>query len=336
MKVGKRMFRLNKRTLSFMSVIILLLVVTIQSAITGSIQVTPLELIQGLLTGTNDEVAIIKDLRLPRIIIALFAGAALSVAGVLLQAVMRNPLADPGIIGVSAGAGFMSILVVAMFPTLYFYVPLFAFIGGAFAFFLVYSLSWKSGLDPLRMILIGIAVNALFTGLSQGLGFSGSAITQSISQITTSTLTMKKWSDVDVIVVYGTIGLLLAFAVYAWCNYLALEDRTAKNLGVNVNLARFVISLIAVLLASVATAVAGLFAFVGLLIPHIGRSLVGSDHKVLIPFSALAGALLIVTADTLGRTIIAPNEIPASIIMAVIGGPFLIFLLRRSGRIYGN
>ncbi|MHA6258533.1 FecCD family ABC transporter permease [Sporosarcina sp. CAU 1771] len=327
---------MNKRTLSFAGVIILLILVTIQSAITGTIKVTPVELIQGLLTGTNDEVSIIKDLRLPRIIIALFAGAALSVAGVLLQAVMRNPLADPGIIGVSAGAGFMSILVLAFFPTLYFFVPLFAFIGGAFAFLLVYSLSWKSGLDPLRMILIGIAINALFTGLSQGLGFSGNAMTQSISQITTSTLTMKKWTDVDVIVLYGTIGLILAFVVYSWCNYLALEDRTAKNLGVNVNLARFVISLVAVLLASVATAVAGLFAFVGLLIPHIGRSLVGSDHKALIPFSALAGALLIVTADTLGRTIIAPNEIPASIIMAVIGGPFLIFLLRRSGRIYGN
>lgn len=330
------MFRKNKKALSFISVIILLILVSIQSALTGSIKVTSFELIHGLITGTNDEVAIIKDLRLPRILIALFAGAALSVAGVLLQAVMRNPLADPGIIGVSAGAGFMSIVVVAFFPTLYFFVPLFAFLGGAFAFFLVYSLSWRSGLDPLRMILIGIAVNALFTGLSQGLGFSGSALTQSMSQVMTSTLTMKKWSDVEVMLLYGTIGLVLAFVVYTWCNYLALDDKTAKNLGVNVNLARLVISLIAVLLASVATAVAGLFAFVGLLIPHIGRSLVGTDHKVLIPFSALAGALLILTADTLGRTIIAPNEIPASIIMAVIGGPFLIFLLRKSDRIYGH
>ncbi|AMQ07662.1 MULTISPECIES: FecCD family ABC transporter permease [Sporosarcina] len=330
------MLRKNKKALSFISVIILLILVSIQSALMGSIKVTPYELIHGLITGTNDQVAIIKDLRLPRILIALFAGAALSVAGVLLQAVMRNPLADPGIIGVSAGAGFMSIVVVAFFPTLYFFVPLFAFLGGALAFFLVYSLSWRSGLDPLRMILIGIAVNALFTGLSQGLGFSGSALTQSMSQVMTSTLTMKKWSDVDVLILYGTIGLVLSFVVYSWCNYLALDDKTAKNLGVNVNLARLVISLVAVLLASVATAVAGLFAFVGLLIPHIGRSLVGTDHKVLIPFSALAGALLILTADTLGRTIIAPNEIPASIIMAVIGGPFLIFLLRKSDRIYGH
>ncbi|WP_262175196.1 FecCD family ABC transporter permease [Saccharococcus sp. Marseille-Q5394] len=327
---------MNRKTISFIVVALLLAIVFVQSALTGSISVTPFELIHGLLTGTNDDVAIIKDLRLPRVLIAVFAGAALSVAGVLLQAVMRNPLADPGIIGVSAGASFMSVLVIAMFPTLFFFVPLFAFIGGALAFFLVYSLSWKSGLDPLRMILIGIAVNALFTGLGQAIGFSGGGLTQSMSQVTTSTLTMKKWSEVEVVGLYGSIGLVLSFFVTRWCNYLSLEDRTAKSLGVNVNLARFVISIIAVLLASIATTVAGMFAFVGLLVPHIGRTLVGNDHKVLIPFSALAGALLILVADTLGRTLIAPNEIPASIIMAVIGGPFLIFLLRKSDRIYGH
>ena len=336
MKAGKIMSGINRKSISFIVVVLLLGIVFIQSALTGSISVTPFELIHGLLTGTNDDVEIIKDLRLPRILIAVFAGAALSVAGVLLQAVMRNPLADPGIIGVSAGASFMSVLVIALFPTLFFFVPLFAFIGGALAFFLVYSLSWKSGLDPLRMILIGIAVNALFTGLGQAIGFSGNGITQSMSQVTTSTLTMKKWSEVEVIALYGSIGLLLSFFVYRWCNYLSLEDRTAKSLGVNVNLSRFVISIIAVLLASIATTVAGMFAFVGLLVPHIGRTLVGNDHKVLIPFSALAGALLILLADTLGRTLIAPNEIPASIIMAVIGGPFLIFLLRKSDRIYGH
>jgi iron complex transport system permease protein len=330
------MFGMNKITISFVSVSVLLLIVSIQSAITGSIKVTSFELIQGLFTGTNDQVEIIKDLRFPRIIVALFAGAGLSVSGVLLQAVMRNPLADPGIIGVSAGGGFMSILIVTLFPTLFFYTPLFAFLGGLLAFFLVYSLSWRSGLDPLRMILIGIAINAVFTGLSQSLGFRGSSLAITMSQTMTSTLAMKKWNEVEIMVSYGSIGLVLALLVYTWCNYLALEDKTAQNLGVNVKLLRLVISLIAVLLASVATSIAGLFAFVGLLVPHIGRRLVGSDHKVLIPFSALAGALLILTADTLGRTIVAPHEIPASVIMAVIGGPFLILLLRKRDRIYGH
>lgn len=328
---------MKKRIISFLAVIILLLIIMIYSAITGSIKVSPLELIQGLFTGANENVQVIKDLRLPRIIIALFAGAMLSVSGTLLQAVVKNPLADPGIIGVSSGAGFMSLLVVSTFPSLFFYMPLFAFIGGAFAFLLVYTLSWKSGLNPLRMILVGVAINAVFTGLSQAFGFvSNSALTSSISQVTTSTLSMKNWNDVDIMVIYGSIGLILSFLVYSWCNYLALEDKTAKNLGLNVNRSRLLISIIAVLLASIATSIAGLFAFVGLLVPHIGRNLVGTDHKWLIPFSAIGGAALVLLADTLGRAIMPPMEIPASILVAVIGGPFLIFLLRKSDRIYGH
>ncbi|MCF3943393.1 FecCD family ABC transporter permease [Oceanobacillus alkalisoli] len=325
-----------KKLISFIAVLGLLLFVSLYSMITGSIEISLRELITGLFTGTNENVEIIKDLRLPRIIIALFAGACLSVSGVLLQAVLRNPLAEPGIIGVSSGAGFVSIVMITFFPTLYFYTPLFSFIGGAAAFLLVYLFAWKSGLDPLRMILIGVAINALFTGLSQLLSAQNASSLMSGISVDASTLTMKTWDDVGIIVLYGTIGLLLSLLLYAWCNHLGLKDKTLRNLGFQVNRARFTISVVAVLLASIATAIAGMFTFVGLLVPHIGRVLVGNDHKVLIPFSALAGALLIVTADTLGRTIMAPIEIPASIIMAVIGGPFLIFLLRKSDRIYGN
>jgi len=327
---------MNKKVISFIIALILLIGVTIYSAKTGSIKVSAIELIKGLFTDTNENVQIIKDLRFPRIIIALFAGAALAVSGVLLQAVMRNPLAEPGIIGVSSGSAFMSIVMISLFPTLFFYTPLFAFIGGACAFILVYMFSWKSGLNPLRMILIGVAINAAFTGLSELLNAGAqSSMTSNIS-VTTSTLSMKTWNDVNIMVIYGAIGLILAFLLYAWCNHLRLEDKTLKNLGFRINRARFMISIVAVLLASVATAIAGMFTFVGLLIPHIGRSLVGTDHKVLIPFSAIMGALLILIADTLGRTLMAPIEIPASILLTVIGGPFLIFLLRKSDRIYGN
>lgn len=327
---------MKKVWISFIATIVLLIALIIFSATTGTIQVTFFELVSGLFTGTNDDVNVIKDLRLPRIIISLFAGAALSVAGVLMQAVMRNPLAEPGIIGVSSGANFMAMMMVAIFPTLYFYTPLFAFVGGAIAFFLVYSLSWRSGLNPVRMILIGVAINAIFTSLSQTLNFRGGFANQLVQEVTTSTLAMKKWADVEIVVMYGTIGLVLAMFVYRWCNYLALEDKTMQNLGFNVNLARFIISAIAVLLAGVATATAGMFVFVGLLVPHIGRILIGTEHRRLIPFSALLGALLILLSDTLGRTIIAPNEIPASIIMSLIGGPFLIYLIRKSDRVYGN
>jgi len=324
-----------RKIISFAIVVMLLIIVMFYSAVTGSIQLSMLELIEGFFTR-NEQVEIVKDLRFPRIIIGMMAGAALSVSGALLQAVVRNPLAEPGIIGISSGAAFFSVFMVVLFPTLFFYVPLFAFIGGSLAFLLVYSFSWKSGLDPLRMILIGVAVNAVFTGLLHVFSFTGSSMIASVGDMTMSDLSMKKWSDVKIIVLYGSIGLFLSFFVYSWCNYLALNDKTAKSLGLNVNVARFVISGIAVLLASVATSIAGVFAFVGLIVPHIGRSLVGTDYKLLIPFSALMGALLILTADTLGRTIVSPSEVPASVIVALIGGPFLIFLLRKSDRIYGS
>jgi iron complex transport system permease protein len=327
---------MNKQWLGFVIVIGLLIAVVMFSATTGSLKVSNLELIQGLFTGTNKNVQIIKDLRLPRIIVALFVGAALAVSGVLLQAVMRNPLADAGVIGISSGAGFVSLLFVTLFPTFFFWLPLFAFIGGAFACFLVYSFSWKSGLSPIRIILVGIAINATFTGLGQSFNYRGSYAVASLNQATTSIFTMKTWNDVHVIVLYGSIGLLLSLLLYSWCNLLSLQDKSAKNLGLNVTRARLIISVVAVLLAAVATAIGGMIAFVGLLIPHVARLLIGSDHKVLIPFSALAGALLILVADTLGRTILAPTEIPASIIMTVIGGPFLIFLIRKSERIHGN
>ncbi len=323
---------MNKKVISFLAAGILLLAVIVYSGMSGSLQVSVVEFLRGLFGYSSDNMDIIKDLRFPRILVALFAGACLSVSGVLLQAVMRNPLAEPGIIGVSAGAGFATLVMAAFFPTLFFYAPVFSFLGGMLAFFLVYTLSWRGGLNPLRMILTGIAVNALFTGLGQMLGMQNNALVNGLSQMTSS-LAMKKWADADSIVIFGTIGLIFSLLAFKWCNYLQLGDKTAKSLGLPVNKLRWGISAIAVMLASIATASAGMFAFVGLLIPHIGRLLVGSDHKVLLPFSTIAGALLILFADTIGRTIAPPYEIPASVIMSVIGGPFLILLLRRSDRI---
>ncbi|MGG4143999.1 iron ABC transporter permease [Paenibacillus algorifonticola] len=325
-----------KKVGSFIVVIALLVAAIIYSAMTGSIKVGILDLVQGLFSGTNDQVEVIKDLRFPRIIVSLLTGASLAVSGVLLQAVMKNPLADAGVIGISSGAGLVSLTVVTIFPGLFFWMPLFSFFGGALACYLVYALSWKSGLSPLRLILVGIAINATFTGLGQSFNYRGSYAVTSVNQAISSIFTMKTWTDVQMIGLYGLIGLLLSLLLSSWCNMLSLQDKTAKNLGLRVTRARLLISVVAVLLASVATAIGGLIAFVGLLVPHIARTLVGSDHKVLIPFSALGGALLILAADTLGRTVLAPTEIPASIIMTIIGGPFLIFMLRRSERVYGN
>ncbi|MER2191614.1 MAG: iron ABC transporter permease [Solibacillus sp.] len=320
---------MTKRIVSFSVVILGLISMTIYAAITGSIPITAWEFVQATFGVENENFIVIKDLRIPRILIAIFAGAALSVAGALLQAVMRNPLADAGIIGISSGAAFIQMLIITMFPALILFTPVLSFVGGAIACSLVFALSWKSGLNPLKIILVGIAISAMFTGLYEAFitvcGYMGVMVQGTNS----SSLSMKTWNDVSMITTYGTIGLILAVVIFKWCNILALQDKTAKSLGFNVNRARIVAGMVAVLLAGVATAVAGVISFVGLLVPHISRRLVGADHKYLIPFSALAGALLILTADTLGRIVLYPSEIPASTLMAIIGGPFLIFLIRK-------
>lgn len=320
---------MTKKVGSFIAVVLLLIAVIVYSAATGSIQMGFFEFIQAFFGESNSKMEAIRDLRFPRIIVALFAGAALSVSGALLQSVMRNPLADAGIIGISSGAAFVQLFIVSFFPMLFFMTPLLAFLGGAFACFLVFALSWKSGLSPLKLILVGIAINAMFTGLTEALISFGGSLNVSAASVVGSNLTMRTWSDVTTIAIYGTIGLVIAFALYSWCNLLVLQDKTAKSIGFNVALARLIIAATAVLLAAVSVVTAGVISFVGLLVPHIARRLVGYDYKVLLPFTALLGALIILLADTIGRLIVAPLEIPASTIMAIIGGPFLIFLLRK-------
>ena len=316
--------------------IAVLLVVLFFAAVNiGSLKVSFSELLRGLFVERIDNVATIWDLRFPRIIISMLAGAAIAVSGVLFQAVLKNPLADPGIIGISSGASFVAVLITAFAPTLFFFTPLFAFLGGVLAFFLVYSLSWKGGLSPLRIILVGVAVNAMFTGLSSALNSMSGGNMSGVASIVNGNITMKTWDDVQTLVPYVVVGLVLALVFCGTCNLLSLEDKTARSLGVNVNTMRIVISLIAVLLASISTAVAGAISFLGLIVPHIGRILVGSDHRALIPFSMLFGAFTFLLADTIGRTIAAPYEVSASIIMSVVGGPFFIILLRRSKK-YAN
>lgn len=315
----------TKKIISTVVVALLLLITIVVSATTGKISVSYIDFITGIFDPNNDTMAAIRDLRFPRILVAIFAGASLSVAGVLLQAIMRNPLADAGIIGISTGAAFTKLAIATFLPIYFFYSPIAAFLGGALACVLVFALSWKSGLNPLKLILVGIAINAVFTGLIEALVSLGVTNTGA----TTSSLTLKTWDDVKIIAIYGSIGLILAFLLYRWCNVLVLSDKTAKSIGFNVSGARIAIGAVAVLLSAISVVVAGVIMFVGILVPHIARRLVGYDHKILIPFTALLGAFIVLLADTLGRTVMAPIEIPASTLMAIIGGPFLIFLIRK-------
>ncbi len=330
------MISTRKKILSFVITAAGLLALFLIAVNTGSLKVSPTELFKGLFVEYNSNVATIFDLRFPRIFIAMLGGAATAVSGVLLQAVMKNPLADPGIIGINSGASLTAVLITAFFPSLFFFTPLFAFLGGMLAFILVYSLSYKGGLSPLRIVLVGVAVDAMFTGLMSAFNSGTGSNYSGVASIVNANITMKTWDDFQTLLIYSVIGLVASLFVTGQCNLLALEDKTARSLGVNVTRSRIVISVIAVLLASISTAVVGPISFLGLIVPHIARLLVGSNHKVLIPYSVLLGAFTLLLADTLGRTIASPYEISASIIMSVIGGPFFIILLRRSKHGYGQ
>lgn len=303
---------------------------------TGSLQVGPMQLLSGLFVSYDETVSTIYDLRFPRILIAMVGGAATAVAGVLLQAAIRNPLADPGIIGVSAGASFAAVLVTAFFPMLLFFTPVFAFAGGLVAFGLVYSLSWRGGLSPLRIILVGVAVGAMFTGLMSAFDSGTGSTMSGVASLVDANITMKTWDDFATLAVYAAIGLALALLMAKRCDLLALEDKTARSLGLNVDRARIATSAAGVLLASVSTAIIGPISFLGLLVPHIARILVGTSHRVLVPYAIVLGAFTLLLADTIGRTVAAPYEISAAVIMSIVGGPLFIVLLRRARSGYGE
>lgn len=303
---------------------------------TGSLQVGPMQLLSGLFVSYDETVSTIYDLRLPRILIAMVGGAATAVAGVLLQAAIRNPLADPGIIGVSAGASFAAVLVTAFFPMLLFFTPVFAFAGGLVAFGLVYSLSWRGGLSPLRIILVGVAVGAMFTGLMSAFDSGTGSTMSGVASLVDANITMKTWDDFATLAVYAAIGLALALLMAKRCDLLALEDKTARSLGLNVDRARIATSAAGVLLASVSTAIIGPISFLGLLVPHIARILVGTSHRVLVPYAIVLGAFTLLLADTIGRTVAAPYEISSAVIMSIVGGPLFIVLLRRARSGYGE
>ncbi|MFR2767849.1 MAG: FecCD family ABC transporter permease [Thomasclavelia sp.] len=256
----------------------------------------------------------------------------MALSGLLFQVVLKNPLADPGIIGISNGASLVSVIVGIFLPQFYAITPILSFLGGIITFALIYSLSWKAGFKTTRIILIGVAINYTISALITLIQSSSSSIASSA----TGTISLYTWNDVKILVLYLLPIMLITLLMAKACNLFSLEERTLISLGINVNLYRFGLSLLAVLLCSISVAVVGVIGFIGLLVPHISRLLIGNDHKYLIPICILLGAITLLSADTLGRVIMAPYEISSAIIMAIVGGPLFIVLLKRSIGVNGS
>lgn len=282
----------------------------------------------GHVTGTQEMV--VWNIRFPRNLVGALVGADLAVSGAILQAVMKNPLADPGIVGVSSGAGLAGVMMLIFLPHAALLLTPVAFIGAMASAAAVYALAWKNGIRPSRIILAGVAVSAfLGSGISALLVFYSDRVQGALLWMVGG-LSARSWPQVEALLPYTVLGLILAFCGAKSLTILSLGDETARSLGLPVEKVRFTMTAVASLLAAGAVSIAGLIGFVGLVVPHIVRLIVGSDYKFLIPGSAILGAGVLVLCDTLGRVAFAPIEIPAGIIMAFLGAPFFLFLLRRS------
>lgn len=277
---------------------------------------------------------IIWQIRMPRIFLAILVGAALSVAGVAYQGILRNPLADPYILGVSSGASLGAALVIffGLQASLLgqWTLPLVAFLSGLFTLFIVYRMAMVGKkLQVETLLLSGVIVQAFVgAGLSLILAKSEEKMGQIVYWLMGS-LSLSDWSSGLVIFPYILLGILIIYGFSRELNILSLGEQNAHHLGVQVIRVRIVLLTVASLIAGAAVAVSGIIGFLGLVVPHIMRVLTGSDHRVLIPVSALAGSILLIFADAVARTVMEPQELPIGVITALIGAPFFGYLLRQ-------
>lgn len=304
----------------------LLLVTIVLAMMVGTTWLGIAQIFRAVIRPASSDFTTVFTLRVPRILSSLICGGSLAVAGALFQAVFRNPIADPSILGVSAAANFFKLGGALLLPAMWGRNWFFALGGGLVA--LAILTSGRALADPYRLIIVGVALDATFVGLQQ-------LLSSGATQISSSTFNGMTWSETTVLLILGVIGLIGALLIAPWANYLKLTDTALSHVGVPVSVIRWSLLLLGMYLAVSVTAVVGAIPFVGIVVPNITRRLVGHDYQTVLPFSMLAGAWLMLAADTLGRTVISPSEISAATMMAIIGGPFVILLLQRGRGFYG-
>ena len=322
--------RLRKCNLVMFSGIVVLVAGLFTAMVIGTAHTTFSDLCNVFINPQNTEsYHILYHIRIPRVLTCMFAGINLALAGCILQGVLKNPLADPGIIGVSAGAGLAAMIVMIIFPQHTAIVPIVAFIGAMAATFILFMLAWENGIQPLKLILAGVAVSTFFAGGMTCLMVFFSDKIQGTVNWMAGGFAGASWQHVTMILPYTVIGLLGTTVGCRYLNALQLGDDVAKSLGTRVETARFLLVSLAALLAASAVSVAGMLTFVGLIVPHMMRLVIGSDFNYLLPSSAIFGAILLIAADTVARTAFQPIEVPVGVFMSFIGAPFFLYLLKR-------
>jgi len=296
----------------------------------GTMQISPSRILEVIFHNDGSpQWMVIWNIRLPRVILAALVGINLALSGSILQGVMGNPLADPGVIGISSGAGLFGIFILIVLPQYQALVQIAAFVGAMLAATIIYILAWKGGIQPIRVILAGSAVSAMFgAGISATLVFYSDRVAGALDFMNGS-LSARSWPDVKMILPYTILGVVSMFFMSRKMNILILGDDVARGLGLHVERTRLLFTALAALLAASAVSAVGLLGFVGLIVPHTVRLLIGNDYKYMFPASALLGAALVMFSDTFARMVMSPMEIPVGIVMAILGAPFFLYLLRK-------
>lgn len=329
-------FMLERRTV-WVSLILLAVcfIVIVVSTGMGSQPISPLNVIKALAGKAPPmEQVIVMKLRLPRVIIAVLIGAALAVAGAILQGVIRNPLASPDVIGMTEGASLGAVLFIFLFTgtVSIHWMPLFAILGAFLITGLLYVLAWKGGVSPLRLVLIGIGVSAAVKSISYMLIISGplQLADRSLTFMAGSIYGMSWDKDVMTLLPWVAVLLPVTWLQARNVNIQALGDDVASSVGAHVQKQRLLLIGLSVALAGAAVSIGGAIAFIGLMAPHMARRLVGPSFGSLLPVSALIGAIVLLAADLVARTAFLPRDVPAGVFTAAIGAPFFLYLLYRT------
>ncbi|MFV0379381.1 MAG: FecCD family ABC transporter permease [Anaerorhabdus sp.] len=324
---------MSKKIQLAFSIVISLLVITSVIALTVGGSTIGFDELVKIFTNPNEiskmAKIIIFEIRLPRIVGGIIVGATLAVSGVLIKAVMKNPLADTGLLGIQSGASLCAMIVIIIIPSLMPLLPIFAFVGGIAAYIVLSILAYKDGIHPLRLVLAGVAVNALFGAFIGVISIYNADKVQNALTWLNGSLASISVYDMWILLIYGSIALIISMFTIPKCNLLALDDMTIVNLGENLTLIRIVIASISVLLCAISVSIVGVIGFVGLIIPHIAKMILGVNHKVILPFSMLLGSLFVLFADTMQVIVFSPLEMPVGIVISMVGAPFFLFLLRK-------
>lgn len=317
-----------------LTVLVLALFVTMVACLSIGVFNIPFDQVVTVLLGggSDSQRWVIINIRLPRILLAAIVGGSLAIAGATMQGLFRNPMASPSVLGISSGAAFGAALAIVLgvsWTSGALAIPAMAFIFAFITLFLVYAVSRsRSGYVPVETLLLaGIAVGSLFSALVSGmLYFAGEQLSGIVFWMMGG-LNNAKWDQVLISIPPMVLGSAVIMALSRDLNAMMVGEEQAGNLGINVNQVRLVLLLAASLVTAMAVSVSGVIGFVGLIIPHVVRMLVGPDHRILLPASVISGALFLIWTDTLARTLIAPAELPVGIITSLLGAPFFIYLL---------